>query len=101
MIAMMKTIIHKRQGRRSSRNAKRYNIMTIIWSCIATLHTDLGTKSTGNIQCKQYIIEDFTFVEFEQSTERLMLEVSWEVEDCGISATPLPISEGVRWVGSI
>ena len=50
MIAIMKTIIHKRHGRRSSRKAKRYKIMTSIWSCMATEQTDLGTKSTGNIQ---------------------------------------------------
>ena len=62
MIAIMKTIIHKRHGRRSSRKANRYKIMTSIWSCMATLHTDLGTKSTGNIQCKQYMMEGSALV---------------------------------------
>ena len=55
----MKTIIHRRQGRRSSRKAKRYKIITNIWSCIATIHIDFGTKSTGNIQCKQYMMKGF------------------------------------------
>lgn len=48
--------MHSTQGLRSSRKDNKYNTITNICSCRTNAQSELGTNSTGNIQCRQYIL---------------------------------------------
>lgn len=67
-------------GRRSKKKAKRYRRMTSIWSCSTTAHADLGTNSTGSIQCRQYIVYAGELECFERNefVKELVCVAMWE-----------------------